>query len=208
MNVKVTKTNVLINTDYILNDKEYNINKCTFDFSEEYTRDLVKKAIFIQGNNKIEMAILNNECKIPQEVLNKGNFELHVYAYEVDGDDLLVRYSPTFVNVYVREGSYVDGASGSEEITPTQFEQYMQAMNDGLNEVANVNIDASKERNVATISITNRYGETKNVNVYDGDSGITVFKIENGHLIATSESGSNLTNYSLVNGHLMLTVGE
>lgn len=41
-----------------------------------------------------------------------------------------------------------------------------------------------------------------------GDSGIALFSIENGHLIAESESASNYENYSLSNGHLYLVMGE
>lgn len=173
MNITVTKNQVSVNTDYILNDKEYNVNQCYFSFSDEYTDDLVKKAIFVQGSSTIEMSIINNQCQIPAEVLNNGQFELRVYAYEVDGDELLLRYSPSYATAYVRTGSYIENAESPEEITPTQFEQYMQAMNDGLNEVANVNIDAEQLENGMSVTITNRNGEDKTVYAYDGEKGET-----------------------------------
>lgn len=172
MNISVTKNQVSINTDYILNDKEYNVNKCYFSFSEDYTDDLVKKAVFIQGNSKIEMSIINNQCEIPSEVLNQGTFEIHVYAYEVDGEDLIIRYSPTFDTAYVRAGSYVENAESPEVITPTQFEQYMQAMNDGLNEVANVDIDSEQLSNGTSVTITNRNGISKTTYAYNGQNGV------------------------------------
>ena len=75
------------------NKGEYKVNRCYFQFSEEYTDDLVKKAIFEHGDTKIEVVIANNECDIPYEVLNFDTFELRVYAYQVDGDDLVLRYS-------------------------------------------------------------------------------------------------------------------
>lgn len=173
MNITVTKNQVSVNTDYILNDKEYNVNQCYFTFSDEYTDDLVKKAIFVQGTSTIEMSIINNQCQIPAEVLNNGQFELRVYAYEVDGDELLLRYSPSYTTAYVRTGSYIENAESPEVITPTQFEQYMQAMNDGLNEVANVDIDAEQLDNGMSVTITNRYGEDKTVYAYDGEKGDT-----------------------------------
>ena len=173
MNITVTKNQVTVNTDYILNDKEYNVNQCYFSFSDEYTDDLVKKAIFVQGTSTIEMSIINNQCQIPAEVLNNGQFELRVYAYEVDGDELLLRYSPSYTTAYVRTGSYIENAESPEVITPTQFEQYMQAMNDGLNEVANVDIDAEQLDNGMSVTITNRYGEDKTVYAYDGEKGET-----------------------------------
>ena len=196
MNITVTKNQVSINTDYILNDKEYNVNKCYFTFSDEYTDDLVKKAIFVQGTSTIEMSIINNQCQIPAEVLNNGQFELRVYAYEVDGEELLLRYSPSYTTAYVRTGSYIENAESPEVITPTQFEQYMQAMNDGLNEVANVDIDAEQLDNGMSVTITNRYGENKTVYAYDGEKGETGATGATGNGIAsiTKTSTSGLTD--------------
>lgn len=171
MNISVTKTQVSINTDYVLNDAEYNINECTFSFSNDYTDDLVKKAVFIKGSSIIEMSIINNKCNIPYEVLTQGQFEIHVYAYEVDGNELVLRYSPSYTTAYVRTGSYVENAESPEEITPTQFEQYMQAMNDGLNEVANVNISSEQLSDGTSITITNREGVSNTTYVYNGHDG-------------------------------------
>lgn len=171
MNISVTKTKVSVDTDYILNDSEYNVNECTFSFSDEYTEDLVKKAIFIKDTSTIEMSIINNKCSIPYEVLKQGQFQIRVYAYEVEGDNLILRYSPSYATVYVRTGSYVENAESPEEITPTQFEQYMQAMNDGLNEVANVDINSEQLSDGASITITNREGVSNTTYIYNGQNG-------------------------------------
>ena len=171
MKVYVSKNAVILEKDYIINKGEYKINKLEFEFSEEYSADLVKKAIFESHEDKVEQAIINNECNIPYEVLNVPEFNLRVYAYEVQNDDLILRYSPTYAKVFLREGSYITPTGSGEEITPTQFEQYEQALNDGLLEVANVDIDASKSENVATVTITNRYGQEKTVEIYDGEQG-------------------------------------
>lgn len=171
MNIKVTKIQVSVIDKYVLNDKEYNINKCYFTFSEEYTDNLVKKAIFEQNGAIIEEPILNNECMIPSEVLNRGTFELRVYAYEVEDNELILRYSPTPTIAYVRSGSYIEGAESPEVITPSQFEQYMQALNDGLVEVQNVDIDAEQLDDGIKVTITNRNDEEKEVFVSNGEQG-------------------------------------
>lgn len=192
-----------------INEKEINISKCTFEFSKDYGDNLVKEAYFTLEGETYKQIIVNNECSYPPEILVKeATVELGVVAYEVQDEEYIERFNPSPVYFQVMVGSLKDHAENSEEITPSEMEQFEQALNDGLAEVERIDIDAVKVGNTATVSITNRNGEIKNVNVYDGDSGITVFKIENGHLIATSESGSNLTNYSLVNGHLILTIGE
>lgn len=189
MNIQVTKNTVTVNTDYILNMGEYRVNKCAFSFSEEYTNDLVIKAIFDDGVNLKEMVIVNGECNIPYEVLNSKEFTLGVYAFEIDNEELVLRYSPTPTNVFVRDGSYQEGATAGEEITPTQFEQYEQALNNGLQEVANVDIDAEQTESGASVTITNRYGEEKTVEILNGEQGPQGPKGETGETGPQGEQG-------------------
>lgn len=136
MKITVNKDNVKIEEFDVVHEGEHRVNKCSFSFSEEYTEELVKKAIFTSQNSSVEVAIINNECNIPTEILRARNIVLlGVYAYKVVDDKLDFRYSPSPDAFKVNSGSYIEGANESEEITPSQFEQYMQAMNDGLNKV-------------------------------------------------------------------------
>lgn len=136
MKITVNKDNVKIEEFDIVHEGEHRVNKCSFSFSEEYTEELVKKAIFTSQNSSVEVAIINNECNIPTEILKARNIVLlGVYAYKVVDDKLDLRYSPSPDAFKVNSGSYIEGTSESEEITPSQFEQYMQALNDGLNKV-------------------------------------------------------------------------
>ncbi len=198
MKVYVSKNTVVLEKDYIVNKGEYKANLLEFEFTEEYTNDLIKKAIFVNGEDAIEQVILNNECNIPYEVLNSDSFELRVYAYVLEDEDLKLRYSPTYATVYLREGSFRGETGSGEEITPTQFEQYEQALNDGLAEVdealgevnqaienmdealvqanqvieeANtLDIDAYKVDKTATIELTKKDGTVKTVQIFDGKS--------------------------------------
>ena len=209
MKLIVNPHTVELEKDEAVNEREIDISKCEFNFSDEITNDYVKEAYFTFKDETYKQIIVNNECSIPYEVLQqKGTVKIGVVAYLVQDEEEIKRYNPSPAYFDTWSGSLVEDAENSEPITPSEMEQFEQALNDGLAEAENVDIDATKEGNTATVSITNRNAEIKNVYVYDGDSGITVFKIENGHLIATSESGSNLTNYSLVDGHLKLTIGE
>ena len=135
MQVQVTKDKVTIldKCTVKVHKGEYNINKITFDLSEEYTDDLVVNAIFSLENGKAyQMSILNNECGIPAEVLaSSGIVTLGVYAYKVNNEELELRYSPYPTYFTVIGGSYDPSAEESQEITPSQFEQYMQALQAG-----------------------------------------------------------------------------
>ena len=137
MNVQVTKDNVTILSKDNIHEGEYRINELSFDFSEEYTSDLVINAVFTNELGKAhQMSIINNKCDIPAEILDDtGIVILGVYAYRVSGEDLELRYSPYPTSFVVLNGSYDPTAEESQEITPTQYEQYMQALQDGLNSV-------------------------------------------------------------------------
>lgn len=138
MKIYVDKNEVSIEyeKDEKINRGEYKVHKCYFDFSEEYD-GLTKKAIFETFIVKKEMPIINNECDIPYEVLNSERINLRVYAYSIENDELKLRYSPKYSEFYTLDGSYIDGAEPSEEITPSQFEKYTDALNKGLDKVDN-----------------------------------------------------------------------
>ena len=182
MKVYVTKNKVTLEDGYIVNRGEYKVTPLEFEFTEEYTNQLVKKAIFVNGDTAIEQAIINNTCNIPHEVLDIKEFELRVYAYEVQDEELILRYSPTFAKVFLREGSYRGNTGSGEEITPTRFEQYEQALEDGLlevnekledidtatQEVNNLDLDVNKVGSTTTIELTKKDGTEKTVEVNDG----------------------------------------
>ena len=226
MRVRVSKDLVsIIDSEYMIHKGEYRANGIEYELEDEYN-GLTCKAIFNDGINIIEVPITTGTSIIPYEVLSSGasKCELRVYGYEteeVEGEmKLKLRYSPTYTEFDIRRGSYIPDAGSTEEITPSQFEQYCQALEEGLNEVderldeanqvieeaSNLDIDVEKTGRVATVSITNRQGETESVNVYDGDSGIVIFEIQNGHLIAISENPANYENYYISNGHLYLEI--
>ena len=137
MNIKVTKDNVCIIERGNVHEGEYKINELSFEFSEEYSSDLVINAVFTNELGKAyQVSVIDGKCQIPAEILAEtGQILLGVYAYKINGEELELRYSPFPTSFNVISGSYDPTAEESQEITPTQFEQYMQALNDGLNQV-------------------------------------------------------------------------
>ena len=137
MNVQVTKDNVTILSKDNIHEGEYRINELSFDFSEEYTSDLVINAVFTNElGNAYQVSVIDGKCHIPAEILaDTGQILLGVYAYQINGEELELRYSPFPTSFVVLSGSYNPTAEESQEITPTQYEQYMQALQNGLNQV-------------------------------------------------------------------------
>lgn len=149
MEIKVTKNNVTIQEIDPVHSGEFNVNQCNFTFSETYTNDLVKKAIFTKLKNKTsyEVTINNDTCIIPYEVLQEqGEVQLGVYAYEVDGEDLILRYSPKATRFMVGIGSYLNADDGTIKVPALTLEEYEQALNDLL-----ADVEASKEEIVQEV---------------------------------------------------------
>lgn len=165
MKIKVTKDKVSIIEKDIVHAGEYNINHIEFEFSAEYTADLVKNAAFSVKDNVYQTSIINDQCDIPAEILSDfGEVVFGVYAYKVNDDQLELRYSPFPARFTIISGSYDPTANESQEITPSQYEQYMQALNDGLNKIE----ESLKKMDSATSSVNNLVDEI-NQKLENGD---------------------------------------
>ena len=163
MILKVNPHKIEILDEEPVNEKEIDISKCEFEFSDEITEDYVKEAYFTLNGNTYKQIILNNECKFPSEVLEtKGDVEIGVVAYKVENEEEIKRYnpSPIYINTWI--GSLKE-AENSEPITPTDKEQIEQML-------ANINIDAEKVGRITTITYVNKDGVPHYVTLEDGKS--------------------------------------
>ncbi len=134
MLIYVDIDNVKIVDKPTLHKGEYGVHQCNFNFSEGYN-GLVKIACFRSECQTYKVDIVNNTCDIPSEVLSRvGNVIVGVYAYSIENDNLLLRYSPVADCLEVVHGSYTDEGKTPEQVTPSQYEIYSKALNDGLNE--------------------------------------------------------------------------
>ena len=187
-----------------VNQNEYKVTKCEFEFDEAITNDLVKIALFTNSAGTYKQYIINNECDIPAEILEKQETTtLGVYAYKEENEELELRYSPEEIKFYVSNGSYKENAENTEPITPTDKEQMEQALQNGLNDINNkidevidivdgkiveideaienaerLDVDANKVGKITSITITKQDGTTKTVTLEDGQDGISLEDIE------------------------------
>ena len=90
MKVNVTKDRVSIVESDDIHAGEYNVNNLQFSFSDEYSDNLVKNAIFTNDNgNSYQVSIINNKCQLPAEILaEKGSILFGVYAYQRNEEKL------------------------------------------------------------------------------------------------------------------------
>lgn len=220
MNVQVTPHTITITQDTDINSGEYNVTTLNFEFSEEYD-NLAKMAVFSTCDSSYKTPILSNQCTIPSEVLEEqGNVLLGVYGYEGDGENLTLRYSPTPKYFNILNGSYRQ--AGDPEIPPkSEWEQLVEEVNEAIDEANNLNIEAEKEDNKTTITITHKDGEEQQVEILDGEKGDKGDKGEPGAIkmqivnelpetgqddtiylvpITPDTSGNNYAEYIYING--------
>lgn len=146
-----------------VNEKEINITKCEFEFSEEITSNYVKDVYFTLNDTTIKVAnIQNNACDIPYEVLtHKGMVEIGVVAYLVENETEIKRYNPSPVYIDTLFGSLKDNFDNYEAVTPTDKEQIEQMLN-------NIDIDGEKSGEIVTITITKKDGTQETLQLEDG----------------------------------------
>lgn len=141
MNVEVTKDEVkILESSDLPNENEYKITTCYFTFDEFTSSFQVKRAIFtiLSTGEMYETDIINDECDIPVEVLKKEyeRVKIGVYGFNIgENEELLNRFSPSYDEFIVPTGSYEEGALSPEPITPSQYDLYSQALQQGLSEV-------------------------------------------------------------------------
>lgn len=155
-----------------VNEKEYDVSRCYFEFSDEITDDFTKEAYFTLNGNTYREIIVNDECPIPSEVLvEKGQVEIGVVATKLNGADYEKRYNPSPAYISTLQGSLRGPVQNHQEITPSEFEQYMQALNDGLAQITDIDIDVNKVDKTTTVTVDRKDGTTKTVEIYDGLDG-------------------------------------
>ena len=173
MRAKISTTKVCVDNSVILNENEYNVHEIEFEFSEEYTNDLTKVALFTGKTDTYKMIITDNKCSIPPELLvEQGDIVLGVYAYKVENDELNIRYSPSPTSFFISKGSYIadEDTENSEPLTPTEKEQIEQAITNLQNDVSG--LDTEKQdtlvsgENIKTLNSETLLGEG-NINLND-----------------------------------------
>lgn len=123
MKINVNVNDVKIIDRDLMNTGEYNVHNCNFIFTDEFN-GLEIKAVFKNKNGTYETSVVNNQAKIPEEVLNiVGMVEIGVYAYTTENNTLILRYSPKPDRFFVDSGTYKEGISPVVDPTTTEFEQ-------------------------------------------------------------------------------------
>lgn len=165
MRIKVNINDISLIDNLSLRTGEYKSKELEFIFSKEF-ENLVKYAVFINEEKEAyKVLIQNNKCFIASEVLNKtGVIILGVYGYEIKNNELILRYSPSPLNIVVKEGSFVENAQNTGEITPSMIEVIE-------NQIHNIKLNTYTKNNITYIELTDPEGKTTISEVRNGQTG-------------------------------------
>lgn len=135
MEFQINTNNVILIQHDQVESGEYNVTECNFTFASEYD-GLTKKAVFTgEDGTAYLQTIVDNKCSIPGEILEVSQVvEIGVYGYDVENEELVLRYSPEPTQFFVHQGSYKE-AQNSTPPTPTEIEQLQSQITTNANDI-------------------------------------------------------------------------
>ena len=140
---------------------------------------------FVSGSPRLEYKIANNKYHIPMEIdgenykipvknilTKEGRVEMQLVIVEqAQNEEIPIFKSNVFY-------MYCNKSINAQEEAPDDYEYWLDVleekiveMDEALQEVDNLNIDANKIDTTTTIEITKKDGTTKEVQILDGEQG-------------------------------------
>lgn len=137
------------------------------DVPEEY-ESYNKKIVFITNDGTVWDVIQDNEYKITNAITKYKQVDFYIWlTKEVNGESIDFRSKTKTLKFY-------DNIDASDEITPEEIHGVNTVVNileEEIEKVENLDIEATKVGNTATITITKKDGTTETVEILDGQKG-------------------------------------
>ena len=106
----------------------------------------------------------------------------------------------------------VNESINAELIEPSEYPSWLDLANAKLNQIDNLDINATKEGHTATVTISKKDGSQQSVEIYDGEKGdkgdcnFATFDIVNGDLIMNTIEDMLITFELDDLGHLVVVI--
>ena len=203
INVEKSTRMVLLTKTTIGNEFENLQEKIIFKFTDEFVNGQGRLEYRLNGKKYyIPLTKENNTYTLPiQNVLTQeGKIEMQLVITEGTDEESIPVFKSNVFYLYCNKSiNVVNEAPEGYDLWIEQANAKLNQVDEALEEIDNIDIDASKIGNTATVSITNKEGITKSVEIYDGQTGAV------GPQGPKGESIQNATINS--NGELVLTIG-
>ena len=197
INVEKSTRMVTFTRKNIGNDLENLQQELVFKFTDE----------FVNGSARLEYKIDSNKYHIPMTkedesysipiknvITKEGKIQMQLVIVQVAQNEEIPVFKSNVFEMYCNK------SINAQEEAPDDYEYWLDIMeeklaevDEALDELDNIDIDATKSGNTETITITKKDGSTESVQILDGEQG------------PQGESIQNATINS--NGELVLTIG-
>ena len=168
--IKINKETrkVELNKYVIGNDGENLQGNLVFSFDDEFVDGQARLEYIIEGNKYYSILEKEGEtyqAPILSVITKKGQIDMQLVITEGNEENAMPIFKS---NVFY----LTCNASINAEIEqPEEYPTWIEVANAKLNQIDNLDIDATKEDGVATITITKKDGSQESVEIYDGTSG-------------------------------------
>ena len=154
-------------------------NTTTLNFKFDTDDRVLFKMLYPDNETEYIIDIENNQLVLGPGILSQdGIYKIELASYPTDGR--VTAYAT--MEFYVRK----ELISTDEIVEP---DDRVPILDNLINEVDNINISATKEDDVATITVTKKDGTTDTVEIYDGEIGPQGPKGDKGDKGDTGERG-------------------
>ena len=209
INVKINfekGTNTIMGTSLVSGD--YASTKLVFDFdTDEGTKIFEMKNP--QGETVIVQEITDNELLLAGVDENENYYSLFngegMYVFEVSLYDNGTKITSTSNRIPVKQEQVLIGDEVVEPYLPV-FEELLQDVSEALTQMDNWDIEATKENNVETITITDSEGNEHVTYIYDGETGNGISSISKTGTSGLTDTytitytNGNTTTFTVTNG--------
>ena len=180
MNIKIYEDRSY-SKDYLQNEGTQYENKATtlvFDLPETIegheTSSLNKYIVFnIEGNQNKDILTPENTYVIPNSITNLKNVKFNLYLIEPSSgqqNENLFQWISKEVALSFNNATEAKQVIVSEQQIDI-FNSLLSELNSAIVEVDNIDIDVEKENTITTVTIVNKEGVEKSVQILDGQEG-------------------------------------
>lgn len=151
----------------------------------------IKKIVFITPQNVVSRYFENNQYTIERDILQFNAVKFYIWLTN-DEQDFRTETKQLIFN---------PNQSVTGEVTPaekSEMERVIEELDAEIAKTENLNIDANKVGNTTTITLTDKEGNEKTVNILDGADGVGLeYNWDNTSLGIKREDEDNFTYVDL-----------
>ena len=139
-----------------------------FSFTDEFVNGQARLELTIDGQDSWIPLLKEEEtyyCPIKSAITKEGKIGMQLVITENETEDGIPIFKSNKFDLWV------EGSINAEIEQPEEYPTWIEIANEKLNEMDNLDIEATKEDDTTTITITKKDGTPESVEIKDGETG-------------------------------------